>query len=122
MPLVPRLSLHRPLDSLDEIQENFEGQATQRARVPDEIQSKLQVPHIGLCSMGSGCPDRVDPQHQVQLTVQNSDPDSVKMVHGHLTQQGEGCSGARAQFWSGWHDLVHPEPVLRTRLFLKAPG
>lgn len=76
MPLVPRLSLHRPLESLDEIQENFEGQATQRARVPDEKQSKLQVPHIGLCSRGSECPDRMDPQHQVQLTVQNSDPES----------------------------------------------
>lgn len=76
MPLVPRLSLHRPLDSLDEIQENVEGQATQRACVPDEIQSKLQVPHTGLCSGRSRCPERMDPQHQVQLTVQNSDPDS----------------------------------------------
>lgn len=71
------LSLHRRLeDSLDEIQENFEGQAIQRAHVPDEMQGKLKVPHIGLCSRGSGCPDRMDPQHQVQLTVQKSDPES----------------------------------------------
>lgn len=77
MPLVPHLSLHRPPeDSLDEIQENFEGQAIQRTHVPDEMQSKLQVPHIGLCSRVSGCPDRITHSTKFNFTVQNSDPES----------------------------------------------